>query len=105
MERRTYGKATQGSTAYATQQNNIPKNTPSPQRKPRPSQKPLTRKKVQVREADFISIDAIVGFIIVGVLSAMVMICYAKLATFSDEVVQLRKELQDLENKKVLLSA
>lgn len=97
-----------GNVAYAQNQTEYaPRKIRNPNRTPeeRPSVRPLTRKRVQVREADPLSIDAILGFIATGILAALVMIGYAQLATSSDEVVQLRSQLSQLQSEQNLLSA
>lgn len=110
MARRNY--TTYGNVAY-----NTPEKIESPRRTRQPLQpgqgrpekrniqRPLTRKRVQLREAGTISLDAIIGFLCAGALSALVMSGYAELTSSSDQVVQLRRELQQLEAEKLLLSA
>lgn len=109
MAKRNY--KTYGSVAYAPDKIDAPRKARQPQSpgharpERRPTQRPLTRKRVEVREAGAISLDAIVGFLCAGALAAMVMNGYAQLTTSSDQVVQLRQELQKLEAEKQLLSA
>lgn len=100
--------STHGNVAYAPEhEENAPRKTRQPQKAPqaRPSVKPLTRKRVQVREADSLSYDAVFGFIATGVLATLVMMGYAELATSSDEVVQLRSQLNQLQSEQKVLSA
>lgn len=109
MARKNYN--TYGNVAYAPEKIDAPSKSkhpqsPSPNRPQRNTvQRPLTRKKVQVREAGVISLDAIIGFCFAGILATLVMNSYAELTTSSDQVVQLRRELQELEAEKMLLSA
>lgn len=106
MARRNYNSY--GNVAYAPEKVDVPTNPRQPQKnrpEKRPVQRPLTRKRVEVREAGAISLDAIIGFLCAGALSALVMSSYAELTTSSDRVVQLRRELQQLESEKSLLSA
>lgn len=108
MPRKTYH--TYGNVAYSPEKTNSPRKPRQPhpgQSRPerRSVERPLTRKRVQLREAGTVSLDAIVGFLCAGVLSALVMNSYAELTSSSDQVVQLRRELQQLEAEKKVLSA
>lgn len=100
-----------GNVAYSPEKIDSPRKTRQPhhpgQVRPerRSTERPLTRKRVQLREAGTISIDAIVGFLCAGVLSGLLMSGYAELTASSDQVVQLRRELQQLEADKKILSA
>lgn len=76
---------------------------PVPQRRPAP--RPLTRKRVQVREADVISFDSIIGYVATLLLAGLLIACYAQLATQSDEVVKLRGQLSQLQSQEKILSA
>lgn len=104
---------TYGSEAYAPER--------SPERSPRPPQKrpskpqampqgrtsvrPLHRKRVEVREAGVISIDAICGFVLCITIAAILMSAFAELASTSDQVVQLRSQLSSLQSQQQILSA
>lgn len=110
MPKRTY--STHGSEAYAPER--LPEEprrsrqpeVPAQPRAPRKSaQRPLTRKRVQIREADSISLDSILGFVCILCLGAVVMSGYAQLTSSADEVVQLRQELQTLSSEQLRLSA
>lgn len=92
---------THGSAAYAP--DHAPQKSPS--RKPQTSTRTLSRRPVQLREADALPIESIVGFVCIGALAATLMSGYAQLTTSSDQVVQLRNELKSLESEKLLMSA
>ncbi len=102
MARRNY--RTQGSAAFAPQPKE-PERRKSQQPTKSPELRPLTRKRVQLREPGVISFDAIAGFICICAMSGLLMNSYAQLATSADQVVQLRRELSQLEADKLLLSA
>lgn len=111
MARRNY--KTNGSEAFSPNEKNDAYARPIPQRESKPVarpgykkvERPLIRKRVELREAGAMSMEAILGFVCVCVLAGMLMNGYAQLITSSDEVVQLRQELQELESEKLLLSA
>ncbi len=94
---------TYGNVAYSTSRRQSTQ--PSPQRSPRSSPANFTRKKVQVRQKDEIAPFAILGFATSCLLAGLLMTSYAHLTTTSDEVVQLRRELSNLETEQATLSA
>lgn len=113
MEKQRYrSHDSYGNVAYAPERTHQ-----TPQRKPqssavpkavpqrRPTVRPLTRKRVQVREAGVISFDSILGYVAALFLAALLITCYAQLATNSDEVVKLRSELGLLQSQQKILSA
>ena len=78
---------------------------------PRPKQRPLIRGKtfarthVQVREAGEVSVFAVMGFLAVGVLAALLMFSFSQQTVLNRELNDLRKELSILESDNATLSA
>ncbi|MFI3254726.1 MAG: hypothetical protein R3Y63_10375 [Eubacteriales bacterium] len=101
MARRNY--RTYGSAAFAPEVEEIPEI--APQRKAKVNHRPLTRQRVQLREKGVISVDSILGFICICVMAGMLLSSHAQLVTSSDQVVQLKSELKELESENLLLSA
>ena len=78
---------------------------PQPKVRPRERERTLTRTKVQVREAGEVSPFAVIGFLAVGVLAALLVWSYAQYVVTGDQLVTLRNELTELQEENVLLSA
>ena len=72
---------------------------------PRPKQRPLIRTHVQVREAGEVSVFAVMGFLAVGVLAALLMFSFSQQTVLNRELNDLRKELSVLESDNATLSA
>lgn len=94
---------THGNTAYAPEEHSIPKRAPSPQKRPN-TQRPVSRRPVQLRQSQKIPLDGVAGFLCIGILAASLMSSHAQLITSSDQVVQLRNELNVLESDQKRLS-
>jgi hypothetical protein len=101
---RTYGNvayapAYEGSTAPRRNQQTV--------RPPRPKQRPraLTRTQVQVREAGQVSLFAVMGFLAVGVLAALLMFSFSQQTVLNRELSNLRRDLAALESDHATLSA
>lgn len=109
MAKRQY--SSHGNVAYAepversSPRSAAPKKVPQGSPYRRPNARPITRKRVQVREAGSISIDAILGFAVCLALAFLLMNGYAELTTNSDEIVQLRSQLGTLQAQQQVLSA
>lgn len=76
-----------------------------PKPRVRPKEKVLTRTQVQVREAGQVSPFAVVGFILVGLFAALVLVSYTQYTVVADQVVSLRNELSTLQTENATLSA
>ncbi|MGN0967903.1 MAG: hypothetical protein ACI4O3_01420 [Oscillospiraceae bacterium] len=74
-----------------------------PRPRVRPKERTLARPHVQVREAGKVSPFAVVGFLCVGVLAVLLLMSYVHLAVISDEAVQLRSQLSQLEEEEAKL--
>ncbi len=101
---RTYGNvayapAYEGSTAPRRNQQTV--------HPPRPKQRPraLTRTQVQVREAGQVSLFAVMGFLAVGVLAALLMFSFSQQTVLNRELSNLRRDLAALESDHATLSA
>lgn len=86
---------------------------PAPERqevlRPRPNVRPkertLARPRVQVREAGRVSPFAVVGFLSIGVMAALLLMCCVRLTVLNDETVQLRNQLSQLQEEEADLLA
>lgn len=102
---------TYGSVAYAPAYDGSAVRAPGqeqvlqPKPRVRPKQKSLTRTQVQVREAGQIAPFAVVGFVLVGVFAALLLLSYTQYTMVADEVVSLRSELSTLQTENATLSA
>ncbi len=77
--------------------------TPRPRPHVRPKERTLARPRVQVREAGRTSPFAVLGFVCVGVLAALLLMSCARLTVINDETVQLRSQLAQLQEEEVKL--
>ena len=71
----------------------------------RPKERTLARPRVQVREAGAVSPFAVVGFMAVGVLAMLLLMCCVRLTVLNDETVQLRSQLAQLQEEEAELLA
>lgn len=71
----------------------------------RPAVKTRTAAKVQVREAQHVSLLSVVGFAAVAVMAVMVLMNYVQLTRLSADVVSLKNQLAALETENVTLTA
>lgn len=76
-----------------------------PQPKVRPRERALTRPKVRVREADAVSLFAVVGFAAVGIFAVLLMLSMVRMTMLNDEVVSLRSQLTALRSEEAKLMA
>ncbi len=71
--------------------------------KARPRIRTIARPKVHVRPAERVSVSAILGFAVAGVMLGLVIGSYVQLTALSDSVVSLKKELSVLQTENVTL--
>lgn len=69
----------------------------------RPKERTKARPKVKTRPAGVVSPFAVTGFLCVAVLAVLILVSCARLAVYTDETVQLRSDLSDLEDEEALL--
>ena len=113
--RNTTRYATYGSDAYSAMYDGsavrVPRREEELQPSPRPRQRErvhhqnLTRTQVQVREAGQVAPFAVVGFLAVAVLAALLLFSYAQSTVLNAEVVTLRSELSALKTEHATLNA
>lgn len=113
--RNTIGYDTYGSVAYAPVYDGAAVHAPRrdeelqapprPQHHQRARQESLTRTQVQVREAGQVAPFAVVGFLAVAVLAALLLFSYTQSTVLNDQVVSLRSELSVLKTEHAILSA
>lgn len=102
---------TYGSVAYAPAYDGSAVRAPGqeqvlqPKPRVRPKEKALTRTQVQVREAGQVAPFAVIGFVLVGVFAALLLLSYTQYVVVADEVVSLRSELSSLQTEHATLSA
>ena len=111
----TTGYDTYGSAAYAPIYDGsavrVPRRDeerytpPRPQHTQRVRQEKLTRTQAQVREAGEIAPFAVVGFLAVAVLTALLLLSYTQSTVLNAQVVSLRNQLSGLETEHATLSA
>jgi hypothetical protein len=70
-----------------------------PQPRVRPKERTLARPHVRVRQAGKVSPFAVIGFLCVGVLTVLLLMCYVRLTVINDESVQLRSQLSQLQEE------
>lgn len=76
-----------------------------PKPKARPRERVRVRPQVRVREAGEVSLFAVAGFLVVGLMTALVLVSYVQLLVTSDQVVTLRDDLSTLQSEAATLSA
>lgn len=103
---------TYGNVAYApiysggnTVRSPSPKEIARPKPRVRPKERPLTRTQVRVREAGRVSVFAVIGFVMVGVFAALLLLSHTQYTVVADEVVSLRQELNGLLTENAALVA
>lgn len=99
--RRTYGSLAYAQPAYAPGQEEVLR----PQPKVRQREEVQTRPRVEARQAGRVSPFAIVGFLAVGVLAALLMLSYTRLTVAADQVAHLKEEITTLEGEQAKLLA
>ena len=78
---------------------------PQPRRREQPRRRPMQRTQVEVRQAGAVAPFAVIGFLAVAVLAALLLTSYARCTVLNAEVVQLRGELSTLQTENAKLSA
>lgn len=63
------------------------------------------RPRIRTRAAQHVSLLSVADFCVVGALALLVLVHYIQLTRLSDEVVDLRSQLSELETENVVLSA
>ena len=105
--RNTNAYNTYGSAAYSPLYDGnavrAPRRTPAPQ--PKKQVHRHERARVEVRQAGQIAPFAVVGFLAVAVFAVMLITSYAQLTVANDEMVSLRKELDNLQSQNSILTA
>lgn len=98
---------TYGSVAYQPSYDGSAARVPQP--KPRPQVRPrrniVQRPRIQVRQAGAFSPFAVVGFSVVALCAALLLIANAQLMVLRDETVSLRSQLQTLQSEQTVLLA
>lgn len=106
----TYGSAAysplyDGNAARVPRREEDLERIPVPQPKRREQVRRHERARVEVRQAGQIAPFAVVGFLAVAVFAVMLITSYAQLTVANDEMVSLRRELSQLKEENVTLSA
>lgn len=102
---------TQGSVAYAPAYDGAAVRSPGGQEvlQPKPRfrerERALTRTQVQVRPAGQVSPLTVLGFALVGVFAAFLLMSYAQYTALADELVSLRGQMNTLQTENAALSA
>ena len=99
-----------GNVAYAPEfernpVRKIPKRERTAGPRHRTKERSFTRTKVRVREAGQVAPFAVAGFLLVGVLAALLLLCCTQYTVVTDQVVSLRQELSALETEHAALTA
>ncbi|MCI9156071.1 MAG: hypothetical protein HFF44_03900 [Lawsonibacter sp.] len=109
-EYRTYGSvayapAYEGSAVRTPRREEVLRRAPVPQPKRQEQVRRQERAQVQVREAGQVAPFAVISFLAVALFAAMLITSYVKLTVANDEMVGLRQELADLQNRNTTLTA
>lgn len=113
QRRRATNYNTYGSVAYAPAYDGsavrLPRQEEEVLRRPRSRervrQEALTRAKVQVREAGQVAPFAVVGFLAVAALAALLLFSYVQVTVLNGEMVSLNSQMSTLEKDYATLSA
>lgn len=98
-----YQPGYEGNTVRAPRRAQQPAPQPRPQVQPR--RRVVQRPQVQVRQANAVSPVAVVGFAVVALLTALLLIANARLMVINDQTVSLRSQLKELQAEQVSLLA
>ena len=98
----SYSSLYDGNAVRAPQE---PRRAPAPAPQPKRQIRRQERTRVEVRHAGQIAPFAVVGFLAVAVLAALLVTSYAQLTVANDKMVSLRRELSALKEENVTLSA
>lgn len=96
-----------GSAVRAPRRQEVPQRQPRPEERPRvqPRERVRERPRVEVRQQGAVSPFAIIGFMVVALCTALLVISYAQLAIINDQTVQLKNELEELKTAETVLLA
>jgi len=100
-----YAPAYDGSAVRAPRREEELHHIPQPKQRERVRRQELTRAQVQVREAGQVAPFAVVGFLAVAVLAALLLLSCVQYTLLSNEMVALRNEMSNLERESATLSA
>lgn len=100
--RTVYSPLYDGNAVRAPQE---PRRAPAPVPQPKKQVHRHERARVEVRQAGQVAPFAVVGFLAVALFAAMLITSYAQLTVANDEMVSLRRELSNLKEDHVTLSA
>lgn len=97
-----YSSLYDGNAVRAPQE---PRRAPAPVPQPKKQIRRHERTRAEVRQAGQIAPFAVIGFLAVAILAALLVTSYAQLTVVNDEMVSLRRELSNLKEENVTLSA
>ena len=100
-----YAPAYEGNTVRAPRREEELRRAPAPRPRERQQVRRHERTKVQVRQAGQVAPVAVVGFLAVALFAAMLVTSYVRLTVANDEMVSLRKELDNLQSQNSILTA
>lgn len=100
-----YAPVYEGNTVRAPRREEEYQPIPQPRRREQPRRQQLERTEVEVRQAGAVAPFAIIGFMAVAVLAALLLFSHAQSTVLNAEVVQLRSQLTTLEAENAKLSA
>ena len=98
----SYSSLYDGNAVRAPQQ---PRRAPAPVPQPKRQIRRHERARVEVRQAGQVAPFAVIGFLAVAILAALLVTSYAQLTVANDEMVSLRRELSVLKEENVTLTA
>lgn len=100
-----YAPAYEGNTVRAPRREEELRRAPAPRPERREQVRRHERARAEVRPAGAVAPFAVVGFLAVAVFAVMLITSYAQLTVANDEMVSLRRELSQLKEENVTLSA
>ena len=100
-----YAPSYDGSAVRAPRREEELQRAPAPYHRRREQVRKKERPKVQVRQAGAVAPLAVVGFLAVAILAALLVTSYARLTVVNDKMVALRRELSELKSENAALSA
>ena len=98
-----YAPTYDGSAVRAPRREEEPRRAPAPQ--PKKPVRRHERARVEVRQAGAVAPFGVIGFLAVAIFAVMLVTSYAQLTVANDEMVSLRRELSQLKEENVTLSA
>lgn len=94
-----------GSTVRAPRRQEAQRPLPQQQPRVQPRERVRERPRVEVREAGAVAPFAIIGFFVVALCTALLVVSYARLAVINDQAVQLKNQLTELKTTETTLLA